>query len=43
MDALCEQSHMSRSAWIEYTLAMALNTYRTLLEQGKEAGPVPLP
>lgn len=33
MDALCEQSHMSRSAWIEYTLAMALNTYRAALGQ----------
>lgn len=42
MDALCEQSHMSRSAWIEYTLAMALNTYRTLLEKGNDVGPAPL-
>lgn len=29
---LCERAHMSRSAWIEYTLAMAVNTYRELLD-----------
>lgn len=27
IDAMCERANMSRSAWIEYTLALAVDSY----------------
>lgn len=32
IDDLCGRAHMSRAAWIEYTLAMSVNSYRGLME-----------
>ena len=37
IDRVCELAHMSRSAWIEYTLGMAINSYRELLERMSDA------
>ena len=37
ISTVCEKAHMSRSAWIEYTLGMSINAYRELLD-GISAG-----
>lgn len=30
IDGICERAHISRSVWIEYTLAMAVDSYKGL-------------
>lgn len=30
IDEICERAHISRAVWIEYTLAMAVDSYRGL-------------
>lgn len=37
IDAVCKKVHMSRSAWIEYTLGMAINSYRDLIDSMRDA------
>lgn len=37
IDAVCKKAHMSRSAWIEYTLGMAINSYRDLIDSMRDA------
>lgn len=37
IDAVCGKAHMSRSAWIEYTLGMAIQSYKDLLSRMSDA------
>lgn len=32
IDELCARAHMSRSAWIEYTLALAIDSYQQMVD-----------
>ena len=34
---VCKKAHMSRSAWIEYTLAMAIHSYGDLISGMRDA------
>lgn len=37
IEMVCKKAHMSRSAWIEYTLGMAINSYRDLIDSMRDA------
>lgn len=37
IEVVCAQAHMTRSAWIEYTLAMAIQSYKDLLSRMSDA------
>lgn len=37
IDEVCKKAHMSRSSWIEYTLGMAINSYRDLIDSMRDA------
>lgn len=34
---VCKKAHMSRSAWVEYTLAMAIRSYSDLIGNLRDA------
>ena len=34
---VCKKAHMSRSAWVEYTLAMAIRSYGDLIGNLRDA------
>ena len=34
---VCKKAHMSRSAWVEYTLAMAIHSYSDLISGMRDA------
>lgn len=35
--AVCKRAHMSKGAWVEYTLAMAIRSYGDLIDGMRDA------